>query len=54
MNMVKIQNLDFRCNGCTEMLKKYPNELTPPNIRFDNPVRLFKTDAFRIGQSLRP
>ena len=50
-------NIPYRkehCENCVNSLEKCPFGLMLPNIRFDNPVRLFKTDYFQIGQSLRP
>ena len=37
-----------RCENCVKALKKCPNGLTPPIIRFDNPIRVFKTGAFHF------
>ena len=37
-----------RCENCVKVLEKCPFGLMLPNIRFDNPIRVFKTGAFHI------
>ena len=45
---------DYLCKKFENLLQKCPFGLTPPNISFDNPVRLFKTEQFRFAAFLWP
>ena len=37
-----------RCENCVKVLEKCPFGLMLPNIRFDNPIRVFKTGTFHF------
>jgi len=43
---------DYLCKKFANLLQKCPFGLTPPNISFDNTVRLFKTEQFRFAAFL--